>query len=413
MSRLWCFGRKGIQRPRQLSSRHAPCQARENSRARSPVRARSVSNSVRPVTRRISGRRKSPRLDCGALPRIASRQSLLVTAFPRIAAASPRRSSSAPHHPYRSRQAVDQLSTATVLAASCFSSAVVENKIPRRRGDVRPLRLYLTHIRLVISDMVLKLSGAGKASNAPQQSQGPPRRRAAGKSSSSSSPPSARRRVGPRAQRYQALVPLETIRRRRFRDDAAALFALVDRHGVGGPAVGLPLALAGGDNAPRTQVRQFARNVWRCAICRLRSELTAGAKHQRTTWDTKRRAEIVDRVAAAYILQNCPRDRTPRPMTPSLSSALRLFGLLLGDHLFSAGWSRAQILAQLDPFSVLSAGSPCSGGAGSPSSSTPRLGAVSPRETDPSRALSTVLDWRSDQYNRRRCCSRPSLTEVS
>ena len=55
--------------------------------------------------------------------------------------------------------------------------------------------------------------------------------------------------------------PLETIRRRRFRDDAAALFALIDRHGAGGLVIGLPLALAGGDT-PRTQsVRQFARNV--------------------------------------------------------------------------------------------------------------------------------------------------------
>src|SRR5260370_16601525 len=56
--------------------------------------------------------------------------------------------------------------------------------------------------------------------------------------------------------------PLETIRRRgRFRDDAAALFALVDRHEVGGLVIGLPLALSGGDS-PRTQsVRQFARNV--------------------------------------------------------------------------------------------------------------------------------------------------------
>src|SRR6266576_5390294 len=55
--------------------------------------------------------------------------------------------------------------------------------------------------------------------------------------------------------------PLETIRRRRFRDDMAALFALIDRHGVGGLVIGLPLTMAGG-NGPRTQsVRQFARNV--------------------------------------------------------------------------------------------------------------------------------------------------------
>src|SRR5437660_11798399 len=55
--------------------------------------------------------------------------------------------------------------------------------------------------------------------------------------------------------------PLDTIRRRRFRDDVAVLFALVERHDVGGLVIGLPLSLAGSDS-PRTQsVRQFARNL--------------------------------------------------------------------------------------------------------------------------------------------------------
>ncbi len=56
-------------------------------------------------------------------------------------------------------------------------------------------------------------------------------------------------------------TPLETIRRRRFRDDMGRLFALIDTHVVGGLVIGLPLTLAGGDG-PRTQsVRQFARNL--------------------------------------------------------------------------------------------------------------------------------------------------------
>src|SRR3954454_18314758 len=55
--------------------------------------------------------------------------------------------------------------------------------------------------------------------------------------------------------------PLETIRRRRFRDDAATLFGLIDRHGVGGLVIGLPLAMAGGDTSRTQSVRQFARNV--------------------------------------------------------------------------------------------------------------------------------------------------------
>ena len=105
--------------------------------------------------------------------------------------------------------------------------------------------------------------------------------------------------------------PLDTIRRRRFRDDAAALFAEIDRHGAGGLVIGLPLALAGGDS-PRTQsVRQFTRNVlairdlpillWdeRMSTAAVTREMIA---HDMTR---KRRAEIVDRVAAAYILQGC------------------------------------------------------------------------------------------------------------
>ncbi len=105
--------------------------------------------------------------------------------------------------------------------------------------------------------------------------------------------------------------PMDTIRRRRFRDDMASLFALVDRHGVGGLVIGLPLTLAGGDG-PRTQsVRQFARNLvglrdlpvafWdeRLSTAAVEREMIAADLTR------KRRSEIVDRVAAAYILQGC------------------------------------------------------------------------------------------------------------
>ena len=105
--------------------------------------------------------------------------------------------------------------------------------------------------------------------------------------------------------------PLDTIRRRRFRDDMAALFALVDRHDAGGLVIGLPLSLAGGDS-PRTQsVRQFARNL--LAVHDLPMAFwderlsTAAVTREMIAADLtrKRRAEIVDRVAAAYILQGC------------------------------------------------------------------------------------------------------------
>src|ERR1051325_2782801 len=105
--------------------------------------------------------------------------------------------------------------------------------------------------------------------------------------------------------------PLDTIRRRRLRDDVAAPFALIDRPDVGGLVIGLPLRLEGGDG-PRTQsVRQFARNLlalrdmpvafWdeRLSTAAVTREMIA---HDMTR---KRRAAIVDRVAAAYILQGC------------------------------------------------------------------------------------------------------------
>ncbi|HJU15790.1 MAG TPA: Holliday junction resolvase RuvX [Stellaceae bacterium] len=106
-------------------------------------------------------------------------------------------------------------------------------------------------------------------------------------------------------------TPLETIRRRRFREDVARLFALVDAHEVGGLVIGLPLTLSGGDG-PRTQsVRQFARNLlglrdlpialWdeRLSTAAVTREMIAADLTRR------RRAAIVDRVAAAYILQGC------------------------------------------------------------------------------------------------------------
>ena len=106
-------------------------------------------------------------------------------------------------------------------------------------------------------------------------------------------------------------TPLETVRRRRWPDDAASLFAIIDKYGVGGLVIGLPLALTGRDG-PRTQsVRQFVRNLlalrdlpaafWdeRLSTAAVTREMIAADMTRR------RRAEIVDRVAAAYILQGC------------------------------------------------------------------------------------------------------------
>ena len=106
-------------------------------------------------------------------------------------------------------------------------------------------------------------------------------------------------------------TPIETLRRRNFRADTSRLIALIDERSVGGLVIGLPLTLGGGEG-PRTQsVRQFARNLsalrdlpiafWdeRLSTAAVTREMIA---HDMTR---RRRAAIVDRVAAAYILQGC------------------------------------------------------------------------------------------------------------
>jgi putative Holliday junction resolvase len=102
--------------------------------------------------------------------------------------------------------------------------------------------------------------------------------------------------------------PAETVARRKFSVDLAALRSLFVAQRVEGVIVGLPLNLDGSDS-PRTQsVRAFARNLapldlpillwderWSTQAV-TRTLLAADASRAR-------RAELVDKVAAAYILQ--------------------------------------------------------------------------------------------------------------
>ncbi len=109
----------------------------------------------------------------------------------------------------------------------------------------------------------------------------------------------------------QIASPLETIRRVKFTPDALRLKAICDRHAVGGLVLGLPLNMDGSEG-PRVQsTRAFARNL--AAILPLpvlffderlstavvtRALIEADASRQR-------RGELVDKLAAAYILQGC------------------------------------------------------------------------------------------------------------
>jgi len=104
-------------------------------------------------------------------------------------------------------------------------------------------------------------------------------------------------------------TPFETIRRTRFRDDLQRMLDAIARHQVGGIVVGLPLALDGSDS-PRTQgVRQFAKNLM------MHTELPVAFWDERLSTaavergmieadlSRRRRAALIDKAAAAYILQ--------------------------------------------------------------------------------------------------------------
>ena len=102
--------------------------------------------------------------------------------------------------------------------------------------------------------------------------------------------------------------PAETIVRAKFSIDKALLRALIEKQGVCGLVIGLPLNLDGSDS-PRTQsVRAFARNLADLGLPILLWDerwSTQAVTRQMIAEDLSRakRTERVDKLAAAYILQ--------------------------------------------------------------------------------------------------------------
>lgn len=109
--------------------------------------------------------------------------------------------------------------------------------------------------------------------------------------------------------RRQVATPIEVIRREKFTLDAARLLALLEARGAAGIVLGLPLNMDG-SIGPRVQATQaFARNLEKLTplpICYWDERLsTVAAERALLEADTsrKRRKEVIDQVAAGYILQ--------------------------------------------------------------------------------------------------------------
>ncbi|MBS0124131.1 Holliday junction resolvase RuvX [Thetidibacter halocola] len=104
-------------------------------------------------------------------------------------------------------------------------------------------------------------------------------------------------------------TPLETIRRRKFGLDAERLRAIIADRRIGGLVLGLPRNMDGSEGPRCQSTRAFARNFareWDGPITFWDERLsTVAAERALLEADTsrKRRAEVIDHVAASYILQ--------------------------------------------------------------------------------------------------------------
>lgn len=109
--------------------------------------------------------------------------------------------------------------------------------------------------------------------------------------------------------RRQVATPLLTIRRRKFTLDVADLLALAQARAIAGFVLGLPRSMDGTEGPRAQATRAFARNLSRLTplpivfwderlstVAAERALLEADASR-------KRRAEVIDHVAAGYILQ--------------------------------------------------------------------------------------------------------------
>jgi putative Holliday junction resolvase len=104
--------------------------------------------------------------------------------------------------------------------------------------------------------------------------------------------------------------PLETIKKSKFTADAARLLNLCTEHRVAGLVLGLPINLDGSEGPRAQSTRAMARNLNKLSQLPIllwdERLTTAEAERMLIAADQsrKRRAEVIDKLAATIILQN-------------------------------------------------------------------------------------------------------------
>ena len=105
-------------------------------------------------------------------------------------------------------------------------------------------------------------------------------------------------------------TPMETIRRGKFAEDAGRLRTIIAAEDVGGLVIGLPVSMDGTEGPRCQSVRQFAENLLEHVDLpiafwdeRLSTKAVERVLIKEADMTRKRRAEVIDKMAAAYILQ--------------------------------------------------------------------------------------------------------------
>ncbi len=103
--------------------------------------------------------------------------------------------------------------------------------------------------------------------------------------------------------------PLETVRRKKFTLDSARLLEIIADREIGGVILGLPKNMDGTEGPRCQSTRAFARNLSRLTDVSIgfwdERLSTVAAEKALLEADTtrKRRGQVIDHVAAGYILQ--------------------------------------------------------------------------------------------------------------
>ncbi len=104
-------------------------------------------------------------------------------------------------------------------------------------------------------------------------------------------------------------TPMETIRRAKFTADAERLLKLIAEHDVAALVIGLPVNMDGSEGPRCQSVRQFGQNLLEKSDLDIAfwDERLSTAAVTRTLLEADmsraRRAQVIDKMAAAYILQ--------------------------------------------------------------------------------------------------------------